>query len=250
MRASRLSRFAGLLMALSAPLASVHAAGEEERIRSQLQQVEPGAKVLSVRPTAMPGLYEVELPGMQLYASADGQYLIQGTLLQVKGKQLVNLSEQAQAGRRAPVLKTVDRREAIIFPARGKPKAVLTVFTDVDCGYCRKLHQEVPAMNRLGIEVRYLAFPRDLPRVGLNGGTGRTMAQIWCSADPAKAMTLAKQGEAVPPARAGCKSPVAEQYKLGQRLGVRGTPAIFTDKGEQLGGYISADQAAQMLGLK
>ena len=105
-------------------------------------------------------------------------------------------------------------------------------------------------MNKLGIEVRYLAFPRDLPRYGLSGGAGREMVKVWCSSDPAKAMTLAKRGEPLPEPRPGCKAPIVEQYKLGQRLGVKGTPAIFNDKGEQLGGYISADQAASMLGLK
>lgn len=251
MRASRFPVVASLLLALTGTaLSSAHAAGEEEQIRSRLQQAVPEAKVLAVRTSAMPGMYEVELPGGMVYASADGQFVIQGDLLQLKGKQVVNLSEQSMAARRVSLLKGVDRREAIIFPARGKPKAVLTVFTDPDCGYCRKLHQEVPAMNKLGIEVRYLAYPRDLPRFGVNGGISKQMAQIWCSSNPAKALTLAKQGEEIPPARKGCKAPILEQYKLGQRMGVKGTPAIFTEKGEQLGGYISAAQAGQMLGLK
>ncbi|MEL0029154.1 MAG: thioredoxin fold domain-containing protein, partial [Perlucidibaca sp.] len=120
----------------------------------------------------------------------------------------------------------------------------------VDCGYCRKLHQEVPEMNKLGIEIRYLAFPRDLPRFGLNGGAGREMVKVWCSSDPAKAMTLAKQGAELPAAKPGCKPPIVEEYKLGQRMGVRGTPAIFNEQGEQIGGYLTAKQAAQVLGLK
>lgn len=251
MRASRFHLVASLLLTLAGTtLSPAYAAGEEEQIRNHLQQAVPDAKVLAVRPSAMAGLYEVELPGGMVYASADGQYVIQGDLLQLKGKQVVNLSEQSMASRRVGLLKGVDRRDAIIFPARGKPKAVLTVFTDVDCGYCRKLHQEVPAMNRLGIEIRYLAFPRDLPRYGLAGGAGKQMAQIWCSSEREKAMTLAKQGDEIPPARKGCKAPIVEQYKLGQRMGVKGTPAIFNEKGEQMGGYISAAQAGQMLGLK
>lgn len=251
MRAVRFPLLASLLLALTtAGMSPAHAAGEEEQIRSRLQQAVPDAKVVAVRASAMPGLYEVELPGGMVYASADGQFVIQGDLLQLKGKQVVNLSEQSMATRRISLLKSVDRRDAIIFPARGKPKAVLTVFTDVDCGYCRKLHQEVPAMNKLGIEIRYLAFPRDLPRYGVNGGAGKQMAQIWCSGNREKAMTLAKQGEAAPAAVKGCKAPILAQYTLGQRMGVKGTPAIFNEKGEQLGGYITVEQAVQLLGLK
>ncbi len=251
MRSPRFSMVAGLLLALAGPLLTpAHAAGEEDQIRSRLQQAVPDAKVVAVRASAMPGIYEVELPGGMVYSSADGQFVIQGDLLQLKGKQVVNLSEQSMATRRVALLKAVDRRDAIIFPARGKPKAVLTVFTDVDCGYCRKLHQEVPAMNKLGIEIRYLAYPRDLPRYGLAGGAGRKMAQVWCSSNREQALTLAKQDDAIPPARPGCKAPIVEQYQLGQRMGVKGTPAIFNDKGEQLGGYITAPQAAQLLGLK
>jgi len=250
MRFPRFSAVAGLLLAFSLPAVTAHAAGEEQQIRSRLQQAVPDANVLAVRPSAMPGIFEVELAGGMIYASADGQFVIQGDLLQLKGKQVVNLSEKSMASRRVALLKGIDRHDTIIFPAQGKPKAVLTVFTDVDCGYCRKLHQEVPAMNKLGIEVRYLAFPRDLPRFGLNGGAGRDMLNVWCSGDPARALTLAKQGEAVPQAKAGCKAPIVEQYKLGLRMGVKGTPAIFDEQGEQLGGYITAARAAQMLGLK
>lgn len=235
-----------VLALMSAPL---QAAGEEAAIRARLQQAVPQSKVVSVRPSQLPGFYEVELPGGIVYASADGQYVLQGELLQLKGAEVINLTEKAQESKRVALLKGIDRRSTIIFPARGKPKAVLTIFTDTDCGYCRKLHQELPAMSRLGIEVRYLAYPRDLPRGGEKAGTAARMAQIWCSANREQAMTLAKQGQAIPAARKGCKAPIREQFQLGQRMGVVGTPAIFTDKGVQLGGYISASQAAEALGL-
>ncbi|MES2721121.1 MAG: DsbC family protein [Pseudomonadota bacterium] len=237
------------LAALAAVSTTLAWAGPEEIIRSKLQQAVPGTVIKSVKPAALPGFYEVSIPGATVYASADGEYVLQGELLQIKGKQVINLTEQAQASARVGLIRGIDKRQTVIFPANGKPKAVLTVFTDTHCGYCRKLHQEVPAMNQMGIEVRYLAYPRDLPRVGANAGTGAELANIWCSGNPGQAMTMAKQGQSIPAGRKGCKAPIAEQFALGQQMGVTGTPAIFDEKGRQLGGYITAKQAAQRLGL-
>lgn len=222
---------------------------EESQIRQRLTQAVPKANIVSVTASPIAGVYAVELDGGTIYASADGQYLIQGDMLQVKGKEVVNITDQAKSKQRLVLLKGIDKRDEIIFPAKGKAKAVITVFTDTDCGYCRKLHAEVPAMNAKGIEVRYLAYPRDLPRVGANAGTGARMTEIWCSANPAQALTLAKQGRPVAAGKADCKAPIAEQFALGRKMGVTGTPAVFSEKGEQLGGYITADRAATLLGL-
>ena len=246
-----LSRRLSAVLALGLALlsASAAAAGEEQAIRERLRQAAPQTKVVAVRPSPMPGLFEVELADGLLYASADGQFVLQGELLQLKGRQLVNITEQAQAVKRIALLKTIDRADEAIFLAKGKPRAVLTVFTDINCGYCRKLHQEVPAMNAAGIEVRYLAYPRDLPRTGPNAGTTAAMSAIWCNANREQALTLAKQGQEVPAPRKDCKSPVVAQHELGQRMGVNGTPAIFAEDGRQLGGYVTAAQAVKLLGL-
>lgn len=222
---------------------------EESQIRQRLTLAVPQAKIVSVTASPIAGVYAVELEGGTLYASADGQYVIQGEMLQIKGKEIVNITDQGKSKQRLALLKGIDKRDEIIFPAKGKAKAVITVFTDVDCGYCRKLHAEVPAMNAKGIEVRYLAYPRDLPRVGANAGTGARMTEIWCSANPAQALTFAKQGRPVAAGKADCKAPIAEQFALGRKMGVTGTPAVFSEKGEQLGGYITADRAATLLGL-
>lgn len=228
----------------------VHAgSNEESQIRERLSQAAPQSKIVSVSASPIAGVYAVELDGGMVYASADGQYLIQGDMLQIKGKEIVNITDQANAKRRVALLNAIDKRDEIIFPAKGKAKAVITVFTDVDCGYCRKLHEEVPAMNAKGIEVRYLAYPRDLPRVGASAGTGARMTEIWCNANRAQALTLAKQGRPVPAGKADCKAPIGAQFALGRQMGVTGTPAIFNVKGEQLGGYITADRAAAALGL-
>lgn len=250
MKLSPWKPFALATCVLLASLSSVlHAAGEEQKIRDAILLAVPGTKIVSIKPSPMAGIFEVEMATSVVYASADGQYILQGDLIQLKGKQAVSLTEQANAAKRVSLLAGIDRRDQIIFPAKGKAKGVLTVFTDIDCGYCRKLHQEVPAMNKLGIEVRYMAFPRDLPRTGPNAGVSQRMNQVWCSTDREHALTQAKQGDDAPPARANCKSPVAAQFALGQRLGVRGTPAIFTNKGEMIGGFLTAADAAKALGI-
>lgn len=234
---------------LGAGVSPAQAAGEEQQIRDKLMQAVPGTKIVAVRPSAMPGLFEVELSNGVVYASGDGQFVIQGDLIQIKDRQIGNLTEQVRALKRVALLKQVDRRDEIIFPARGKVRGVLTVFTDINCGYCRKFHQEVPVLNQAGVEVRYLAYPRDMPRTGANAGTAAQMASIWCSSNREQMLTQAKQGQDIAPARKDCKSPVAEQYALGQRLGVTGTPSIFNEKGEQLGGYLTTPQALAALGL-
>mgnify|MGYP000364271717 CR=1 FL=1 len=244
-------RFSMIATALVASVFSVGLqAAPSDEIRERLLQAVPGAKVVSISPSALPGIYEVLLEGQVIYASADGKLVLQGELLALDGKTVTNLSDQAMAKRREVVLAAIDRRQAIIFAPKGKSKAVITVFTDTDCGYCRKLHQEVPALNALGVEVRYLAYPRSFPQSGAKGGTAAVMSGIWCSTDTKATLTAVKAGENVtPPQRKGCVSPVADQFALGAKIGVQGTPAIFNAKGEQLGGYVTAAELKKRLGL-
>ena len=129
----------------------------------------------------------------------------------------------------------------IIFPAVGESRATLTVFTDVDCPYCRQLHGEIEALNGYGITVRYLAFPR----TGLNTDIHAKMISTWCAADRKAMFTVAKRGGEVP--AADCENPVAEQFLLGQELGVTGTPALVFEDGTLLPGYIPADTLADYL---
>ncbi|NNC55525.1 MAG: DsbC family protein, partial [Pseudomonadales bacterium] len=119
------------------------------------------------------------------------------------------------------------------------------VFTDVDCYYCQKLHREVGQLNDLGVEVRYLAYPR----AGVNSPVHKKLASAWCAKDPRDALTKLKAGEDIPENECA-KNPIASQFHLGNRLGVSGTPAIFSESGKQLGGYVPADGIAERLGLK
>lgn len=187
-----------------------------------------------IRPAPVAGLYEVVLESLILYASADGKYLIEGGDILDLQNERHNLTEARRGEMRMAQLKEIKPEDAVVFKAEGETKHVLTAFTDTDCFYCRKLHKEIPALNKAGVEVRYLAFPR----AGINSPTYHNMVSIWCSEDRNKAMDDAKAGHNVE--QKFCKNPVQDQYELGRRLGVTGTPALLMPDGELFPGYAPA----------
>ena len=195
--------------------------------------------VASVRPSVLPGIFEVARGAEVLYVSSDGQYALSGDLfVTATGK---NLSEQRRIEARQVALRAVSDADAIIF----EPKHVrytVTVFTDVDCAYCRKLHSEIAEYNRLGIRIKYLSFPR----TGPNTDAWHKAEVVWCSADRREALTRAKLGGEITGKR-DCPTPIARSYELGQELGIRGTPGIFTEGGEYLPGYYSPERLVQRL---
>lgn len=221
-------------------------AAAEKAIRDRLTAAMKGVQIDDVRPAAGGSLYEVVLDGEVAYTTADGRFLLSGDLYRVDGSGLVNLTEERQAQARVKSLAGVPDADMVTFAPKGKPRAELYVFTDPDCGYCRKLHNEVPALTAAGVAVHYLAFPRSGP----TGETARKMDAIWCAPDRQAAMTEAKRGKSLVPAAVPCKSPVADQYRLGAAVGVRGTPAVFTADGRQLGGYAPATELLGLLGLR
>jgi thiol:disulfide interchange protein DsbC len=218
---------------------------EEDIIRASLKKAIPDAEITAIKESPYKGLFEVKAKGYgTAYMSADGRYMLQGELIEINGDKIVNVTEQSAAGERKAALAAVPLKDMIIFPAQGKTKGIAYVFTDIDCGYCRKIHAEVPAMNQMGIEIRYLAFPR----AGYPSPTSKGMDAIWCSANPNDAMTKAKQGVPIP--SASCANPIKAQYELGQELGVRGTPAVFLENGMQVGGYLPPKDLAAAMGIK
>ncbi|MDQ8036146.1 MAG: DsbC family protein [Pedobacter sp.] len=242
----KLRLLSGLAL-LAALAASVACAGPEDVIRAKVKAVVPDIEIKTIKPSVVPGLYEVKAKNYEtVMVSADGRYLVQGEVMEIKGKALVSVEDQSMAAERKAGLATVARSDMIIYPAVGKAKSTIYVFTDVECGYCRKFHQEVPKLNKLGVEVRYLAFPRKGP----NTDDSAKMDSVWCAKDRLSALTQAKNGVVLPAAPSICKSPVATEYEFGQNLGVRGTPAIFDVNGMQLGGYVPADQLAKDLGIR
>jgi Protein-disulfide isomerase len=227
---------------------SVWAADEAaEKIRQQLSRVDARLEVQSVEPAPMPGLYEVVLSsGETLYADGEGKHLLAGQLFRVDAEQgLVNLTEQKRNVARRLALQGVDETDMVVYKPAGEVKATINVFTDVDCPYCRKLHAEVPALNRMGVQVNYLAFPRGGPQ----SNTFARMESIWCgnAQERREQMDEAKRGGAIEPR--SCDNPVRAQYELGQRLGVTGTPALVLEDGTLLPGYLPAARLQQMLKL-
>lgn len=216
------------------------AADADKAIRDSLQSIQPDMPIEAIAESPMNGVYQVQLKGgRQLYASADGQFVIQGYMFQFKDGQAVNLTEQAQSRSVAKLIDAVPTSDMVVF-APEKPKTHITVFTDTDCGYCQKLHSEVPELNRLGIEVRYMAFPRQ----GMGSHGANTLASVWCSRDRQAAMNKAKAREEVPVVQ--CDNPVAAQYAMGQQIGVQGTPAIILADGQVIPGYQPAPQLAEL----
>jgi thiol:disulfide interchange protein DsbC len=199
----------------------------------------PGAKPEQVRPTPLPGIYEVTLGRLTLHVTADGKYAIAGDLYDLSSE--ANLSEKNRTTVRVRSLAKLKDSDTIVFGNAGA-KHTVTVFTDTDCGYCRKLHSEMAELNRLGIRVRYAAYPR--------GGPGseawNAMEAVWCAKDRRNALTRAKAGEHMAKANCGA-TPVASQYHLGEEMGVDGTPAIFTESGEKIGGYMPAAKLLEQL---
>ncbi len=196
--------------------------------------------VEAVRPSAIAGLYEVAHGGEVVYVSGDGHFVISGDLYDSdKGK---NLTAVRRAEARMESMKSVSDEDAIVFSPK-QTKYTLTVFTDVDCGFCRRLHADIGELNRLGIKIRYLFFPRSGPGTD----SWHKAEAVWCASNRQDALTRAKLGADIPAAKASCKTPVARTYALGQELGMRGTPGIFTDKGDYVAGYLPPAQLIEKL---
>jgi len=190
------------------------------------------------------GLYQVTLNnGDQIYSVEGGKYLLVGDLYSVDGPNLVNVTEQARNAQRLSALQALDSRDFVTFAPAGEVKKVIYVFTDIDCGYCRKLHAEIKDYTDLGIEIRYLAFPR----AGIGSDSYNKYVSAYCAADPHAALTDAKAGRAVPAAT--CDNPIAQQYELGRMMGVSGTPSMVMDNGQMIPGYVPAAELAVQLGL-
>ena len=218
---------------------------QAELILKALSAARPDLQYEQPRPSPMAGLYEVQVKGGPLlYIDADGRHFIAGDLFAVQKSGFVNLAEQGRQKERAELIAAVKPEDMIIF-APENPKATIAVFTDVDCGYCRKLHSEVAELNELGIAVHYLAFPR----AGLGSPSFRKIASAWCAKDPGAALTSLKNGEEIPE-NVCADNPVAAQILLGEKVGVNGTPALVLEDGTLVPGYRPAKELAKLLGIE
>lgn len=211
---------------------------EIKDINRVFSEVIPGSKPDSVTPSSIPGVYEVVYGAQVLYMSKDARYAIQGDLIDLKNR--TNLTEAARSVQRTKLVKKIDESSTIVF-APQQVKHTITVFTDIDCGYCRKLHREIEQYTDLGIKVRYLAFPRS----GVNTDSYYKAVTVWCSDDKKQALTDAKAG--VKQERKNCDNPVSEHMKLAEQFGVSGTPTIVMENGEVVPGYVPAARLFKML---
>ncbi|MFT6926936.1 MAG: thiol:disulfide interchange protein DsbC [Psychromonas sp.] len=217
-----------------------------EQITTKMQSLK--IPVNAINKSAIEGLYEVTSDGDIYYISADTKYLLYGSIYDLDN-QMVNITEQKKAQlSRANVAKNIDKisafeKDMIVYKAPNE-KHVVTVFTDPTCSYCQKLHSEMQDYNKLGITIRYLAFPR----AGIDSATYRTMVSIWCSDDPKEAMNSAKKRREIP--FKTCENTVKEQYQLGRLLGINGTPALILEDGTLAPGYLPAARLLQLLDKK
>ncbi|RLA04443.1 MAG: bifunctional protein-disulfide isomerase/oxidoreductase DsbC [Gammaproteobacteria bacterium] len=217
---------------------SVADTGAQEAITKSLSKIFPGVTPDKIAPSPMEGVSEVLIGPRLMYVSNDGKYLLQGSLIDLKTR--TDIGEERRNGIRLDALNDLGEEKMIVFPAK-EQKHVITVFTDIDCGYCRKLHGEMDKYNEKGITVRYLMFPR----AGIGSASYKKAVSVWCSKDQQDAMTRSKSGENVP--NATCDNPVKEEYELGQLIGVRGTPAIIMEDGAMLPGYVPAARLVKAL---
>jgi len=220
-------------------------AADAKTILGPLKEARPDLHYGEPTASPIPGLYEVQVQGgPSILVSEDGRYFIAGDVFELRGTTVINIAEQKRSVERKAELASLDPAETIVFKPSGETKAVITVFTDVDCGYCRKLHNEIAEMNDLGIEVHYLAYPR----AGLGSPSYRKIATAWCSDNRQEALTRLKNGENLKDNV--CEpNPVARHMAMGERFGVSGTPALVLEDGTMIPGYRPAKDLASMLGI-
>lgn len=223
--------------------ASSFAVADEPLSKDEIAAKLSGVTADDITESPVEGLYQISRDSTVAYVTADGRFLIQGEVYDLEN--LENLTESSRASARVDMLASVDPGQAIVFaPANGEIKHSITIFTDIDCGYCRQFHRDIAEVNALGVEVRYMFYPR----TGPDTESWEKADRVWCAEDRNSALTRAKLGGAVPENDCG-STPVAAHYELGQRVGVRGTPSVFAADGTLLGGYLPPDTLLEQLEL-
>jgi thiol:disulfide interchange protein DsbC len=225
-----------LAVSLSAP---VFAEDQGEVATKAIMAQFPEVDGLEIAPAPIEGLYEVRLGSQISYITADGRYLFQGDILDAEND--INLTEIRRTSARIAAIEELGESSMIIFEAQDV-KHTITVFTDIDCGYCRKLHREIDQYNELGFRVRYMFYPRSGPQTE----SWFKAENVWCAEDRNTALTEAKGGAVIDSGECGL-TPVAEHYMLGQDFGIRGTPAIVAETGELIGGYVPPKELLEYL---
>ena len=217
-------------------------AAEEQSEQQQREAIAErwNLEIEDIKKAAIPGLFEVMIGSQILYLSGDGRFLLEGDIIDLTNQE--NLTEKRRVQARKIAIDSFGADKMIAFGG-ADPVHTITVFTDTDCTYCRKLHAEIAAINDLGIAVRYLLYPR----YGPGSKSWHIANHVWCSDDRQKALTQAKLDQSIEPRQ--CDTPLQETYKLGQGIGFRGTPAIVTADGDLIAGYMPPDVLLERLNL-
>jgi len=212
---------------------------EKGKIKKQVETAFPELVIDSVEKSPISGLYQLTSGPLVFYTSNDGRYVLSGDVLDIlQTDEKKNITEEARRDARVGVFKGINVKDMIVYRPK-EVKGVVTVFTDADCAYCKKLHSEISKLLDLGIEVRYLAYPRQ----GVGSATYTKMETVWCSKDRQAVMEKVMNGESVTPKT--CQNTIEDQMTLGVKLGIRGTPTIVFEDGTIHGGYLVADKLAQ-----
>ena len=220
-----------------------------EQVRKVLSEIMPDATPDSVMESGIPGIFEIVVGVKVVYMSSDGRYMIEGDVFDLQNR--VNLTENRRKGGRIKAMNMLDKDSMIVFPVKdGKPKHKLTVFTDIDCGYCRKLHEQIPGYADLGIEVSYVAYPR----AGFGSKSFFKAEAVWCATDPKETMTFAKSGARLDQLREveqvkgkDCKELIRKHMAVAKELGVSGTPALVLGNGRVIPGYVEPVRLIKIL---
>lgn len=233
-----------LAIALAAVLPGSAAAADDaelEAVRAKMSSLFEAIQPENVTTSPIDGWYTIQQGSIVAYVSADGRYLLQGDLIDLEKQ--VNLTEESRNQSRNELVSGLADDHAIVF-SPAEIKHSVTVFTDVDCTYCRKLHSEIDQYLDLGIQVRYALYPRNGPA----SKAWTKSEQVWCAADRNEALTSAKLGQAFKSSQCDA-SIVSEHYSLGQDIGLSGTPAIVLQDGTLIGGYVPPAQLGMRLGV-
>lgn len=209
-----------------------------DTVTAAVADLMPDVKPSWLKPAPIDGMWEVAFGPHIFYVSGDGKHLMRGDILEIATRE--NLTRPARNVARHEAVESLGEQNMIVFKSE-KPSYTVTVFTDVDCGYCAKLHGELQSYLDQGITIRYVAFPR----AGIGSPSYDTMVSVWCADNPRGAMTKAKARQPVEPK--SCDNPVAQQYEMGQMVGVRGTPTIVLESGDVVPGYLPADKLLDAL---
>ncbi len=234
------------LLALIVPIGAAFAQSDgesgsaEQQLRESIARLAPDMEVTAISESVLPGVYELVSGAQIFYLTPNGQYMVEGSIIDLENR--VNVSELRRGSLQMDLINQVPEDQMVVFNNEaGDAERSITVFTDTDCGYCQRLHQEIEAITDANIKVRYLLFPR----AGIESSSSQELQSVWCSDDQQQAMTIAKTGGQVPVKT--CEHPIESHMAIARQVGLRGTPLIYLDNGTKIPGYQPADQLIQQI---